>query len=102
MRRLMSMTPHSMVTSIMVRLAPMRGPGSAASWGRTMATDSDARDEIIGLIYDAAVQPSLWPQAIARLADDVRCAAGGVVLYDLDGNPADLVVQARLDPHYLK
>lgn len=68
----------------------------------SMAADhSDAREKVIGIIYDAVAQPALWPEVVAQLADRLHCECGGILLYDATQMPA-LLVQARLDPFFLK
>ena len=39
--------------------------------------------ELIGAIYDCAVDPHLWPDAMREICTDLRCAVGAINVIDL-------------------
>ncbi|MCC6984312.1 MAG: hypothetical protein IT535_13665 [Bauldia sp.] len=41
---------------------------------------------LIGAIYDCALDPALWPQTLLAMADALRCKSGSLHLVDLPGN----------------
>jgi DNA-binding CsgD family transcriptional regulator len=49
-----------------------------------MGASSPARiSDLIGLIYDCAIEPSRWPQALAEICRAIECASGLILLLDL-------------------
>jgi DNA-binding CsgD family transcriptional regulator len=49
-----------------------------------MATVSAARiSDLIGLIYDCAIEPSRWPLALAEICRTIECVSGLILLLDL-------------------
>lgn len=40
--------------------------------------------DLIGLIYDCTLDPTLWPEAIRAVGDVTNCFAGMLVVTDLD------------------
>lgn len=38
--------------------------------------------EVIGELYDCAIEPSRWPQALGRMANSIGCSAASVTLVD--------------------
>jgi DNA-binding CsgD family transcriptional regulator/PAS domain-containing protein len=49
-----------------------------------MAALAPARiSDLIGLIYDCAIEPSRWPQALAEICRTIECASGIILLLDL-------------------
>jgi DNA-binding CsgD family transcriptional regulator/PAS domain-containing protein len=48
--------------------------------------------ELIGAIYDCAIDPALWPETMREICSDLRCAGSTIVLVDL----------LRFRPRFLK
>jgi DNA-binding CsgD family transcriptional regulator len=49
-----------------------------------MGASSPARiSDLIGLVYDCAIEPSRWPQALAEICRAIECASGLILLLDL-------------------
>jgi DNA-binding CsgD family transcriptional regulator len=60
--------------------------------------DEIAVHELIGAIYDAALQPERWPDALVRLSD-LTCSVGSMFIYLDRAHPERSQVQCgRLDP----
>ena len=38
---------------------------------------------VVGAIYDCAIDPERWPEALHAICDDLRCMLGGISLFDL-------------------
>jgi len=55
------------------------------------------RDDVIGLVYDAALAPQLWPHALESVAELVR-ADGGTLLFQDQISGEGSAIVARLDP----
>ncbi|MBN9258361.1 helix-turn-helix transcriptional regulator [Mesorhizobium sp.] len=57
--------------------------------------------DLIGLIYDCTLDPTLWPQAIRAVGDVTNCFAGMLVVTDLDRSEARLAHIWNYDPAWL-
>jgi DNA-binding CsgD family transcriptional regulator len=57
-------------------------------------------DELVKLIYDAAIEPSCWPVFLARFADAVEATTTGILLYDVERRNGDLAHSVRIDPAF--
>jgi DNA-binding CsgD family transcriptional regulator len=57
--------------------------------------------ELIGLIYDAALDPSAWPAMLNRLADSISALGAQVGSYNSRTN-AIATIAPRTDPEYLR
>jgi len=65
----------------------------------------DRFSTVVGAIYDCAVDPERWAEAIGEICTDLSCMYGNIVLFDLDrchvrfvkgwSNKASLMVQAE-------
>jgi PAS domain-containing protein len=40
--------------------------------------------DLIGMIYDCAIEPSRWPQTLAEICHSVECVSGAILLVDLE------------------
>jgi DNA-binding CsgD family transcriptional regulator/PAS domain-containing protein len=40
--------------------------------------------DLIGMIYDCAIEPGRWPQTLAEICRTLNCVSGGILLLDLD------------------
>lgn len=60
----------------------------------------DARNELIGLIYEAALDRSVWPLVADRLADLMHAKVGQISCYDIS-TQTSLDVSPRLPPEAL-
>ena len=50
----------------------------------------DRLSDLIGAIYDCAISPARWPDAMREICVDLRCAQGVIFLVDLQEIPAPL------------
>jgi DNA-binding CsgD family transcriptional regulator len=57
---------------------------------------------LIALIYDAALDPSLWPRFLTRFTDIIHGIGTGMYVQDLQSQQANVNVAVNLDPVYLK
>ena len=49
-------------------------------------------------IYDAAIEPVLWPEVLTRLADDLGCDGLHLLTFNLCGNQPTFGAVGRIDP----
>lgn len=54
--------------------------------------------DLIGTIYDCAINPSLWPQTIGAIAEAAGCFAGLIGIVDLDRVKANVPYQWGYQP----
>ena len=47
------------------------------------AISPERLSELIGRIYDCAIEPDLWPQTMQAICEDLRCVLGAILLVDL-------------------
>jgi DNA-binding CsgD family transcriptional regulator/PAS domain-containing protein len=40
--------------------------------------------ELIGMIYDCAIEPNRWPQTLAEICQAIACISGAILLLDLE------------------
>jgi len=50
---------------------------------RTLGSAVGQFSDLIGAIYDCAIDPALWPQTIGAIAEAVGCFAGLIGVTDL-------------------
>jgi len=55
---------------------------------------------LIGHIYDASLDPALWPTVFDRICDFVGCRQTSVVFQDVVGQKVDVYLTSTVDPHY--
>jgi hypothetical protein len=55
-------------------------------------------DDLVGAIYDAAVDPTLWEPALARVSDALSAIGPLYLSYDLQRPERSRAVLGRLDP----
>ena len=53
--------------------------------------------ELIGSIYDCAIDPELWPQTIGKICGELRCALGVIQLVDLERSQVRFVKTWNFD-----
>jgi DNA-binding CsgD family transcriptional regulator len=58
--------------------------------------------EVVGLVYEAAVEPARWPVALTRLSDLVASSAATLLFGDATAADAAIMESARVDPADLK
>lgn len=76
-------------------------PADTVQLRRSMA-DPQTTSQLIGEIYDAALEPALWPQVMEKVADFVGGQAAGVFTRNADGRAGRAFVVHGLDHVYLK
>jgi DNA-binding CsgD family transcriptional regulator/PAS domain-containing protein len=47
------------------------------------AISPERLSNLIGRIYDCAIEPDLWPQTMREICQDLRCLFGAILLFDL-------------------
>jgi DNA-binding CsgD family transcriptional regulator len=57
---------------------------------------------LIGHIYDAALDPALWPEVLASICEFVGGRAGGIVSRDSLGKASTPHYHFGIDPHYIQ
>jgi DNA-binding CsgD family transcriptional regulator/PAS domain-containing protein len=57
---------------------------------------------LIGQIYDATLDPGLWPNVLAQTAAFVRGSAAGLFWKDVSNNTEDYIFAFGLEPRYVK
>jgi DNA-binding CsgD family transcriptional regulator len=65
-------------------------------------TDLDAYSELIGSIYDCAIDAQSWPRAIERIADLMAGANGVILMIDTVTNQPKFYVDWNTDPELMK
>jgi DNA-binding CsgD family transcriptional regulator len=65
-------------------------------------TESEQLSELIGEIYDAALDPSLWPDILFNIADFVGGKAAGLLSKDSVSKVGNAYYQFGVDDHYLR
>ena len=60
--------------------------------------DRSAQSRLIGLIYDAATEPALWPEAMEALARTIGARTGILYRFDLGRRRAEQIAGLNLDP----
>ncbi len=64
--------------------------------------DSDALLALIGRMYDAAVDPTLWPRVLNEIADAVGAQSSHFVVQDLQRNEIPVFHGPRTDPQRIE
>jgi DNA-binding CsgD family transcriptional regulator len=54
--------------------------------------------DLVGLIYESASEPSVWPKFLERYSDAVRCTATSLLLYDTDRRAGNIAAAVGFDP----
>jgi DNA-binding CsgD family transcriptional regulator len=67
-----------------------------------MNDNAEALSEIVGAIYDAAVNPLLWNAALAKCAHFVDGSAAALFSKDANSRSGEVAYDAGTDPHYRK
>ena len=57
--------------------------------------------DLIGLIYDCTLDPTLWPEAIRAVGDATNCFAGMLVITDLERSEVRSAHSWNHDPIWL-
>jgi DNA-binding CsgD family transcriptional regulator len=57
--------------------------------------------ELIGLVYDCALAPTLWPKAIGAIGDAANCFAGVIAVTDLETSKNRLAETWNYDTYWL-
>jgi DNA-binding CsgD family transcriptional regulator/PAS domain-containing protein len=65
-----------------------------------MKTDLKKLSAAIGRIYDAAIDPDIWPQALAEICEVMTAVAGTINYHDITNGTALLAHEHGTDPHY--
>jgi DNA-binding CsgD family transcriptional regulator len=58
--------------------------------------------EVVGDIYDAALNPALWTAVVARIVELVGGQAGGLALKDTMRKDVNVYYDVGFDPHYIQ
>ena len=68
---------------------------------RATSGEQDVLD-LVGRIYDAALDPELWPVFLERLSDVLGASGAVFYLENLDHHRVDFITSARIDPSALQ
>ncbi|HUI94426.1 MAG TPA: LuxR C-terminal-related transcriptional regulator [Xanthobacteraceae bacterium] len=80
--------------------APRQVPRSVDSAGGRRGDDLPVH--LIGQIYDAALEPGLWPEVLACICDFVGGRAGGIISKDSISKASTPHFHFGIEPHYLQ
>jgi PAS domain-containing protein len=58
--------------------------------------------ELIGMIYDCAIEPNRWPATLAEICQSVGCKSGFILLVDLEQSRHKFVHSWGLSPEWQK
>jgi DNA-binding CsgD family transcriptional regulator len=65
-----------------------------------MKADLNRISKTIGRIYDAAIDPDIWPLALAEICEVMTAVAGTINYHDITNGTALLAHEHGTDPHY--
>ncbi|MEO7221906.1 MAG: LuxR family transcriptional regulator, partial [Devosia sp.] len=65
-------------------------------------SESELLSELIGMIYDAALDPELWPGVMERGCGFLSCVTGSLGSIVFASGAMDLDISWGYDPHYAK
>jgi hypothetical protein len=77
----------------------MKAGGVRHGTGRILAPDR--LSDLIGAIYDCAIDPGLWPETINAICDVTDCCGGLIAVTDLDPPQARLMKSWNYDSAWL-
>jgi hypothetical protein len=63
-----------------------RGAQMEHSGHNTQLIAPDRLSTVVGAIYDAAIDPELWPEALRHLCLDLHCMHSAVYLFDAENS----------------
>jgi DNA-binding CsgD family transcriptional regulator/PAS domain-containing protein len=67
----------------------------------TMPASTCQQAELIGNIYDAALEPGLWSEILAQIADFTGAQAAGLISKDSMSKAGETHFYSGVDPHYI-
>ncbi|MBR0723069.1 helix-turn-helix transcriptional regulator [Bradyrhizobium manausense] len=67
-----------------------------------MSSEAALLSELIGLVYDAALDPTLWPRALAQACLFVGGSSGSLFWHDAATEQSAALHMFNEDPHYTK
>ncbi|MCE3256443.1 MAG: hypothetical protein K0Q64_526, partial [Nitrobacter vulgaris] len=78
--------------------------GPAFQKDRPMHADTSPSQlsSVIGKIYDSAVEPALWPEAIEACCGLIGATLGSVSLYDLENQKKNFTARWGGDPYWME
>src|SRR5262249_13767052 len=59
------------------------GCGHTNCWSRVAMLAPKRMSDLIGMIYDCAIEPDRWPHTIAEICGTMGCLSGMILLVDL-------------------
>ena len=74
----------------------------AASRMTASMTEAEEVSELIGRIYDAALDPSLWPSVLGETCRFLDCVSGTLNSYDITRSSLAINASYGYDPHYVQ
>jgi hypothetical protein len=57
---------------------------------------------LIGMIYDCAIEPERWPDTLAEICRDLECISGVILLVDLEHSRHRFAHSWGLSPDWMK
>jgi DNA-binding CsgD family transcriptional regulator len=67
-----------------------------------MEADFNKLSKVIGLIYDAAIDPDIWPLALAEVCEVMTAVAGSINYHDFTNGTALFAHEHGTDPYYTR
>jgi hypothetical protein len=64
--------------------------------------DNEELSQLIGSIYDCALEPDRWPTTLAAIAQATESARSFIVLHDLQNNLGGRFYDYGFDEHWLR
>jgi DNA-binding CsgD family transcriptional regulator/PAS domain-containing protein len=61
---------------------------------------SERLSDLIGLIYDCAIDPDRWPQTLAEICQTIACISGAIMLLDLEQSRHNFAYTWGLSPFW--
>ena len=80
--------------------AQVPAPQAPATTAEPMSTGDESLSALIGGIYDASLDPGLWPAVFDEICEFVDCAFASVVFQDALGRTASVYLTSTQDPRY--
>ncbi len=68
----------------------------------TVTVDPERLSDVIGKIYDSAIDPALWPEALEGACGLIGATLGSIALVDFQKRTMDLNMNWGGDPHWMR
>jgi PAS domain-containing protein len=65
-------------------------------------TEAEELSDVVGLVYDASLDPSLWPTVLEQTCRFLGCVSGTINSYDVTRSSLSINASWGHDPHYTR